>query len=136
MIPPIIWARRAGGTKSATAAMLFGGIMPPPSPVTTLRAIKVPRFGAKADANTPMESNVSPVNATGRLPKESDNGPTVTTDTPHAANVAVASCPATATKVSNSLAIATNNGANINDALWVKNIPKATAVRNRRCLID
>ncbi len=84
MIPPIIWARRAGGTESATAAMLLGGIMPPPSPVTTLRAIKVPRFGAKADANTPMESNVSPVNATGRLPKESAIGPTVTTDTPHA----------------------------------------------------
>jgi hypothetical protein len=116
--------------------MLLGGIMPPPSPVTTLRAIKVPRLGAKTDARTPTESNESPVKATGRLPKESDIGPTATTETPHAANVTVASCPATATEVLNSVAIATNNGANINDALWVTNIPKTTAARNRCWLID
>ncbi len=134
--PPTTWARRAGGTESATAAMLFGGIMPLPSPVTTLRAIKVSRLGAMADAKTPTESNESPVNATGRLPKESDIGPTATTETAHAANVTVANCPATFTEVLNSVAIATNNGANINDALWVPNIPKATAARNRRWIID
>ena len=126
---PTAWARRAGDTESATAARLLGGIMPPPIPVTTLRAIKVPRLGAKADANTPMESNESPVKATGLLPKESDMGPTDTTDTAHAANVAVASCPATATEVSNSVAMATNNGANINDAVIVVNSPTATAAR-------
>ena len=63
--------------------------MPPPSPVTALMAIKVSMLGAKADAKTPMESNDSPANATGRLPKESDMGPTATTETPHAANVTV-----------------------------------------------
>ena len=110
--------------------------MPPPIPVTTLRAIKVPRLGAKADANTPMESNESPVKATGLLPKESDMGPTDTTDTAHAANVAVASCPATATEVSNSVAMATNNGANINDAVIVVNSPTATAARKRNWFID
>ena len=94
--------------------MPFGGIMPPPSPVNTLRAIRVPRFGAKAEARTLMESKESPVNATGLLPKESDKGPTETTDTAQAANVAVATCPATATDVSKSAAMATNNGANIN----------------------
>jgi len=105
--------------------------MPPPSPVTTLKAIRVPRLGAKADAKTPMESNESPVNATGRLPKESDTDPTATTETAQAAYVAVASCPVTATEVSNSVAIATNSGANINDALWATNIPTATAARKR-----
>ena len=133
---PTAWARRAGDTESATAARLLGGIMPPPIPVTTLRAIKVPRLGAKADANTPMESNESPVKATGLLPKESDMGPTDTTDTAHAANVAVASCPATATEVSNSVAMATNNGANINDAVIVVNSPTATAARKRNWFID
>ena len=133
---PTAWARRAGDTESATAARLLGGIMPPPIPVTTLRAIKVPRLGAKADANSPIESNESPVKATGLLPKESDMGPTDTTDTAHAANVAVASCPATATEVSNSVAMATNNGANINDAVIVVNSPTATAARKRNWFID
>ena len=133
--PATVCARRAGVTESATAARLLGGIMPPPSPVTTLRAIKIPRLGAKADAKTPIESNESPINATGLLPKESDNGPTDTTDTAHAENVAVASCPATATEVSNSAAMATNNGANINDALMVTNSPTATAARKRNWLI-
>ena len=132
--PPTVRERRAGVKESATAAMLLGGIMPPPRPVTALNAIKVPRLGAKADANILMASNVSPINATGRLPKESDNGPTATTEIPHAANVAVASCPATATDVSNSVAKATNNGANIRFALWVKSSPNATAAMNRRWL--
>ena len=109
--------------------------MPPPIPVTTLRAIKVPRLGAKADAKTPTESNVSPTSATGRLPKESDIGPTVTTDTAHAANVAVASCPVTAKEVSKSVAMSTNNGANINAAVMVVNSPMATAARKRIWLI-
>ena len=132
---PTAWARRAGGTESATAAMLLGGIMPAPSPVTTLSAISDSRLGAKADAKTPTESNESPDNATSRLPKESDSGPTVITETAHAANVTVASCPATATEVSNSAAMETNNGANINDALWVANSPTATAARKRRWFI-
>ena len=92
-------------------------------------------MGAKAEANTPMESNESPVKATGLLPKESDMGPTDTTDTAHAANVTVASCPATATEVSKSVAMATNNGANINDAVIVVNSPTATAARKRSWLI-
>ena len=109
--------------------------MPPPNPVTTLRATKVPRLGAKADANTPMASNESSVKATGLLPKESDMGPTDIAETAQAANVAVASWPATATEVSNSVAMATNNGANINDAVIVVNSPTATAARKRNRLI-
>ena len=105
--------------------------MPPPNPVNTLRAIKVSRFGAKADANTLIASKESPVNATGRLPNESDNGPTETTDIAQAAKVAVATCPATATDVSNSAAIATNNGANINAELCVEKKARATAAKKR-----
>ena len=109
--------------------------MPPPSPVTTLRAIKIPRLGAKAEANTPIERSVNPARATGLRPMESDKGPTVTTETAHAAKVTVASCPVTATEVSNSVAKSTNNGANINDALMVTNSPTATAARKRNWLI-
>ena len=105
--------------------------MPPPSPVNTLRAIKVQRFGAKADAKTLMESKESPANATGRLPRESDNGPTVTTETAQAAKVAAATCPATATDVSNSAAMATNNGANINAEPCVLKKASATAAKKR-----
>jgi len=114
--PLTAWARRAWGTVSATAAMLLGGIMPPPSPVTTRRAIKIPRLGAKAEARIPMVSNESQINATGRLPNESDTEPTATTETAHAANVTVASCPVTATDVSNAAAMGANNGTNMNDA--------------------
>ena len=111
--------------------MPLGGIMPPPSPVNTLRTMRVPRFGAKADANTLIERKESPVNATGRLPKESDNGPTETTDTAQAAKVAVATCPATATDVSKSSAMATNNGANINAVPCVAKNAMATAAKKR-----
>ena len=48
-------------------------------------------LGAKAEATTEMKSNSIPARATGRRPKESDNGPTDTTERLHAAKVAVAS---------------------------------------------
>jgi len=43
----------------------------------------------------------------------------------------VATCPATATDVSNSSAIATNNGANIRDELDVEKNARATAAMKR-----
>ena len=43
---------------------------------------------------------------------------------------------ATATEVSNAVAMGTNNGASISNALWVANSPRATAARNRCWLID
>lgn len=128
---PTARASRAGGTTSTTAAMPLGGIIPPPSPVTTLVTIKVSRLGANAEAKTPTASSDSPASATGRRPSESDKGPTETTDMAQAAKVAVPTCPATATDRSNSAAISTNNGANINDELWVKKKARATAAKNR-----
>jgi hypothetical protein len=111
--------------------MLLGGIMPPPSPEIALRAIKVPMLGAKAEAKTLTVSNVSPINATGRLPNESDKGPTETTEKPHAANVTVLSCPATETEVLKSAAMATSSGANIKEVLMVAKSPKPTETMKR-----
>lgn len=111
--------------------MLLGGIMPPPSPEIALRAIKVPMLGAKAEAKTLTASNVSPINATGRLPNESDKGPTETTEKPHAANVTVLNCPATEIEVSKSAAMATSSGANIKEVLMVAKSPKPTETMKR-----
>jgi hypothetical protein len=41
----------------------------------------------------------------------------------------------TATDVSNSVAMATSKGANMNDALWAANSPTATAAKKRACFI-
>ena len=87
---PNAFALFAGDSTSATAAMLLGGIIPPQSPVTILNANNVSKFGAKLDANTLIPNNPMPAIATGRLPKESDMGPTEITDKAHAANVAAA----------------------------------------------
>ena len=44
---PNAFALSAGGSTSATAAMLLGGIIPPQSPVKILNANNVSKFGAK-----------------------------------------------------------------------------------------
>ena len=128
---PTTRARRSGGVASAMAAMPLGGIMPAPSPVDILAAINNSRLGANADAKTPVASSDNPVSATGRLPSESDRGPTQNKDTPQAANVAVATCPEIDTDVSNSAAISTSNGANISAEAWVEKNAKATAAKKR-----
>ena len=78
----------ASAITSATPAMLLGGVMPPDKPVMTRNPNETPKVGAKADANTLMDYRVSPATATGRLPNESEIGPTEITETAHAANVA------------------------------------------------
>ena len=87
---PIAWARLAGEITSDTAAAALGGSIPPARPVNTLRARSASILGAKADPMTDAERTSKPARATGRRPKESDKGPTETTETPQAAKVAVA----------------------------------------------
>ena len=57
------------------AAMLLGGIMAPPTPVPISRNIRTMKLGAKAAANMQTPITPSPVKATRRRPKESENGP-------------------------------------------------------------
>ena len=87
---PTAWARLSGEITSEIAPTALGGRVPAPRPVSTLRTKKVSMLGAKADAITETQSNSIPARATGRRPNESDSGPTDTTDSPHAAKVAVA----------------------------------------------
>ena len=116
MTIPMALALFSGRSVSAMAPMLFGGIMPPPRPVITLNTKRTPRLGAKAEAMTEAVRTSIPTNAIGRRPKESESGPPTTTDTAHAAKVAVASWPATGTDTSMSDAISTKSGGTISVA--------------------
>ena len=91
MRPPTAWARFRGEMTSDIAATALGGSIPPPRPVMTLSSSSNSRLGAKAEAMTDTVSNSSPASMTGRRPKESDSGPTETTERAHAAKVTVAS---------------------------------------------
>ena len=84
------WARLAGDMISDTTPTAVGGSVPPARPVSTLSANSTSILGAKADASTDTESTSRPIRATGRRPKESDNGPTANRETAQAAKVAVA----------------------------------------------
>ena len=123
----------AGVRTSATAAMLLGGIMPPERPVTTLSASNNPKLEAKLDANTLMPNKPSPATATGRLPNESEIGPTEITEIAQAAKVAAANCPVAAMDTSNSSAKSTKSGANISPTVWVTNIAAPVSTRKRAC---
>lgn len=131
---PKAFALFAGVRTSATAAMLLGGIMPPDNPVKTRKPSSAPKLGAKLDAITLADSNVSPTTATGRLPNESEIGPTDTTDIAQAANVTAASCPAAATDMSNSSDKATKSGASMRPTSCARNIAAPVMARNRVCL--
>ena len=124
------WARLAREMTSDNTATALGRRVPPARPVNALNASNVSILGAKADATTATESSSSPPRAIGRRPKESDSGPTETTETPHVAKVAVASCPATATDISKSDAISTSRGGTICTAVNVAKMPSASTARN------
>ena len=106
--------------------MLFGGIMEPPNPVPMRNTIKTMKFGAKAAPmiQTPIKNK--PVKATGRRPKESENGPINGAKTAQEKKVAAANWPATATEVSNSSAMSTSKGPSIKATVLFKN--KAAAI--------
>ena len=103
-------------------------MVPPASPVNTRSVSSTPRFGAKADPNTDPASTTSPVNATGRRPNESESGPIVSSDTAQPTAVTVASCPATATVISRSVAISTSNGGTIITEFCVANTATISTV--------
>jgi hypothetical protein len=79
------------------------------------------KLGANAAARmqTPIKPN--PVKATKRRPNESENGPTKGAKIAQEKNVAAASCPVTATEVSKSSAMSTNNGPSIKATVLFKN---------------
>ena len=79
---------------------------------------------AAARMQTPIKP--SPVNATKRRPNESENGPTRGAKIAQEKKVAAANCPVTATEVSKSSAMSTNNGPNIKATVLFKN--KAAAI--------
>ena len=110
--------------------MMLGGINPPPNPVMTRSASSVSRFGAIAHASMDADSAARQTRATGRRPNESDNGPADTPVTAHAAKVAVANCPATATEISRSVAISTSSGGTIRIALIVARTVSASTAMN------
>ena len=103
------------------AAMLLGGIMAPPSPVPTSSIISTMKLGAKAAASMQTPMSPSPVKATNRRPKESENGPIKGAKIAQEKKVAAANCPATATEVSNSSAMSTNNGPSIRATVLFRN---------------
>jgi len=74
-------------------------------------------LGAKLDAKTLEPKRVNPITATGRLPNESEIGPTDKTEMAQAAKVAAAICPAAVTDTSKSAAKSTNRGASISETL-------------------
>ena len=131
MRSPNALALAAGVRTSATAAILLGGIQPPESPVTIRSASSTPKLGAKLDASTLMPNNPSPATATGRLPNESEIGPTDITETAQAAKVTAANCPAAATDMSKSSAISTRSGASMSPTLCAKNIAAPVTARKR-----
>ena len=104
------------------------------NPVSIRNPRSTSKFGAKLDAITLADSNVSPAAATGRLPNESEIGPTEITETAQAANVTAASCPAVATDTSNSSDNSTKSGASMSPTSWAKNIAPPVIARNRVCL--
>ena len=106
--------------------MLFGGIMEPPNPVPMRNTIKTMKFGAKAAPmmQTPIKNK--PVKATGRRPKESENGPINGAKMAQEKKVAAANWPATATEVSNSSAMSTSKGPSIKATVLFRN--KAAAI--------
>ena len=63
----------------------------------------------------------SPINAMGRRPNESEKGPANGAKIAQEKDVAAVSCPATATDVSNSLAIPTNKGPSIKATVLFRN---------------
>ena len=130
---PNALARLSAGSTAATAAMLFGGIIPPASPVMIRNPISTPKVGAKLEAMTLAASKVNPMTATGRRPNESDIGPTETTDTAQAANVTAANCPAAATETLNSSDRATKIGESISPTICVDAIPMPVMAKNRAC---
>ena len=107
---PMVWARRAGAMTSDTAAMLLVGSTPPPIPVSARSSRKTAKLGAKADAIMAAAIIVNPPNATGRRPKESDSGPTITDEMPQPTNVAAESCPAMPIESPKSSAISDSSG--------------------------
>jgi hypothetical protein len=131
---PKAFALFSGGRTSATAAMLLGGIMPPDRPVRIRNPRRAPKLGAKLDATTLADNNVRPATDTGRLPNESDIGPTEITEIAQAANVTAANCPAAATETSNSSDNSTNSGASMSPTSWARNIATPVIARNRVCL--
>ena len=81
---------------------------------------------AKAAARMQAPINPRPVKATKRRPNESENGPTNGANMAQEKNVAAANWPVTATEVSKSWAMSTNNGPNIKATVLFKN--KAAAI--------
>ena len=63
----------------------------------------------------------SPINAMERRPNESEKGPANGANIAQVKDVAAISCPATATDVSNSLAIPTNKGPSISATVLFRN---------------
>ena len=120
IMPLTACALLAGEMTSDNTATALGGIVPPPKPVNTLSASRTSRFGAKADARTDTTSRSRPARATGRRSKESDKGPTETTEIAQAPKVAVANCPATAADMSRSVEISTKSGGTIITAFRVE----------------
>ena len=92
-------------------------------------------LGANADASTAATKINSPARITGRRPKESDRGPTVSKDTAQAAKVAVANCPATGTEISRSVEISTSRGGSMNTAFCVENMASESTAKNHALLM-
>ena len=104
-MPLTACARRSGEMTSDSTPTDVGGSVPAARPISTLRTRNTSMLGANADASTAATKISSPARITGRRPKESDSGPTVSKETAQAAKVAVASCPATGTEISRSVEI-------------------------------
>ena len=73
----------------------------------------------------------SPINAMRRRPNESEKGPANGAKTAQVKDVAAISCPATATDVSNSLAIPTNKGPSIRATVLFRNSAAAMIEKAR-----
>ncbi len=126
---PIARARLSGEITSEIAPTKVGGNVPAPKPVKILSTSSVSKLGANADPIRDPETSSNPARAMGRRPKESDNGPTEKTETPQAAKVAVANCPATATETSMSVDISTRRAVTIRFAFMA---PKTATKRPAR----
>jgi hypothetical protein len=97
--------------------------------------ISTMKFGAKAAADMQTPITPRPVKATSRLPKESENGPINGAKIAQEKNVAAANCPATATEVSNSLAMSTSNGPSIKATVLLRNKAAAIMANARAWLV-
>ena len=80
---------------------------------------------------TEIDSTSNPTIATGRRPKESDNGLASNTETAQNPKVTVASCPVTDTDLPNSAAMSTSRGGSISTAFIVATTANSNTVRNQ-----